>query len=381
MSSVDAPTRHEFQAEVKQLLDLMVHSLYSNKEIFLRELISNASDALDRRRFEGLTREEVRADDELHIRLEPDPSERTLTIHDNGIGMSRDEVVENLGTIARSGTKEFVRQAKAAAQGDAPDLIGQFGVGFYSSFMAAEEVTVVTRRAGEEGATLWRSTGDGGYDLQDTTRSEPGTSITLKLKPASEEDGLEDLTNEHVLRRVVKKYSDFVNYPIMMKVTRTQPGENEGDAPTITTEDEQLNSQTAIWARPKGEVTKEEHDQFYQHIAHDWVPPATHVHVNIEGTFEAQGLLYIPSQPPFDLYHPEMKRGIQLYVRRVFIIDECKELAPAWLRFVKGVIDAQDLDLNVSREILQQSRQMRAIRKQVVKKVLDELARMKEDDG
>lgn len=371
----EVATRHEFQAEVKQLLDLMVHSLYSNKEVFLRELISNASDALDRRRFEGLTNDAVRTDEELQIRLDVDRGARTLTIEDNGIGMSRQEVVENLGTIARSGTKEFVRKAKNQEGGLPPELIGQFGVGFYSSFMVAEEVSVLTRRAGEDRATSWRSTADGGYEITEAERAQPGTSITLKLKPVSEEDGIEDYTDEYALRRIVKRYSDFVSYPIRMKVTRT---ERESDGSTnIVTKDEQLNSQRAIWSRPKSEITDEEHEQFYRHIAHDWSKPIAHVDVRIEGTFEAQGLLYIPSEAPFDLYHPEMKRGIQLYVRRVFIMDECKDLAPSWLRFVKGVIDAQDLDLNVSREMLQQSRQIRAIRKQVVKKVLDELHRLK----
>ncbi|MBX2811600.1 MAG: molecular chaperone HtpG [Myxococcales bacterium] len=376
-------TRHEFQAEVKQLLDLMIHSLYSNKEVFLRELISNASDALDRRRFEGITNESLRSSEEPHIRLESDRANHTLTIHDNGVGMSTEEVVNNLGTIARSGTKEFVSHLKEQKQQDggtlAPDLIGQFGVGFYSSFMVAEEVTVVSRKAGENTATEWRSTADGSYELAETTRAEAGTSITLKLKPASSDESLDDFCDEYVLKRIIKKYSDFVSYPIRMEVTHTTPAEKEGDAPIIETKDEQLNTMTAIWTRPKDEVTKEEHEQFYRHIAHDWSPPLSHVHLRIDGTFEASGLLYIPSQAPFDLYHPEMKRGIQLYVRRVFIMDECKELAPTWLRFVKGVIDAQDLDLNVSREMLQQSRQIKAIHRQIIKKVLDELIRIQNE--
>ncbi len=374
--TTETTARHEFQAEVRQLLDLMVHSLYSNREVFLRELISNASDALDRRRFEGLTDEGVRTDEELSIRLEPDRAARTLTLHDNGIGMTREEVIQNLGTIARSGTKEFTRRLREAATEGSPDLIGQFGVGFYSSFMVADEVTVVTRRAGTEAATQWRSTGDGGYELSEASRAEPGTSITLKLKPNDPDDGLEDFCEEHVLRRVVKKYSDFVSYPIYLPVTRSEGGDG---GTNLVTKDERLNSMSAIWARSKNEVTKEEHQQFYKHLAHDWVGPVTHVDLRIEGTFEAKGLLYIPSKPPFDLYHPEMKRGIQLYVRRVFVMDECRELAPGWLRFVKGVVDAQDLDLNVSREILQQSRQIRAIRKQVVKKILDELTRLRDE--
>ena len=365
--------RHEFQAEVKQLLHLMIHSLYSHKDIFLRELISNASDALDRLRFEQVTNEALQGGEELHIRLEPDKSQSTLTIHDNGIGMTRDEVVENLGTIARSGTKSFIDKLKSTEGQLPPEMIGQFGVGFYASFMVADKVEVVTRRAGEETATRWVSTGDA-FDVEDATRDACGTSITLHLKEKNEEDHLDDYTDDWVLRRIVKRYSDFVSYPIKLKVW-----EDKGENGTKTLEDQTLNSQKAIWARPKDEVTDDEYNEFYRHIGHDWSEPLARIPIRIEGTFEAQGLLFIPSQAPFDLYHPEMKRGIQLYVKRVFIMDECKELIPAYLRWVKGVVDAQDLSLNVSREILQKDRQIRAIHKQLVKKVFDTLSTLQSE--
>lgn len=362
--------RHEFQAEVKQLLDLMVHSLYSHKDIFLRELISNASDALDRLRFEQVTDESLRSEAELGIWLEANKEDRLLTISDNGIGMDKEEVIANLGTIARSGTKEFMKGlADAKKEGEtSPDLIGQFGVGFYSAFMVAEEVTVITRKAGAETALEWVSTGDGGYTLEEASRNEAGTTITLKLKPSDEEANLADYSDEMVLRGIVKRYSDFVSYPIKLKAWKDA---EEGEGKVL---DEQvLNSQKAIWARPKDEVTDDEYKEFYRHISHDWNEPLERIHLKMEGTFEALGLLYIPEKAPFDLYHPEMKRGVQLYVRRVFIMDECKELVPAYLRFIKGVVDAQDLSLNVSREILQQDRQIRVIRKNLVKKVFNTL--------
>ena len=349
--------RHEFRAEVQQLLDLMVHSLYSNKDIFLRELISNASDALDRLRFE-----ELKSTSEGAITLVADAEARTLTISDNGIGMTKDEVIQNLGTIAHSGTKAFLAKLKEGeAKADAPEMIGQFGVGFYSSFMVASEVEVVTRRAGEDTSTRWVSTGDGGYTLEDAQRDEPGTTITLKLKDVDEDNHIKDYTEEWVLKDIVKRYSDFVAYPVKLG-------------------DDTLNSQKAIWAKNKSDVTDEEYNEFYRHISHDWNPPLAHIPVKIEGTFEAQALLYLPEQAPFDMYHPEMKRGVQLYVKRVFIMDECKELIPAYLRFVKGVVDAQDLSLNVSREILQRDRQITVIRKQLVKKVFDKLDEIKKED-
>lgn len=362
MGMTTTPERHEFQTEVQQLLDLMVHSLYSHKDIFLRELISNASDALDKLRFEAVTRPELLPSGELDIRLEADATARTLSVVDNGIGMSREEVVENIGTIARSGTKEFLKAVRESqGQGLPPELIGQFGVGFYSSFMAADRITVVTRRAGEETATRWESTGDG-YTIEDGERDGPGTTVTLHLKPKDEEDGLRDYTDEHVLRDVVKKYSDFVAYPVRLK-------------------GQTLNSMKAIWARGKDEVTEDEHREFYKHIAHDWNDPLTHLSVHIEGTFEARALLYIPSKAPFDLWRESGYRGVQLYVKRIFIMDDCKELLPPALRFVRGVVASDDLSLNVSREILQQDRQIQAIRKHLVRRVLGALKEMKEGDA
>jgi molecular chaperone HtpG len=377
MSPTANPERHEFQAEVKQLLDLMIHSLYSNKDIFLRELVSNASDALDKLRFESLTRTDLAGAGEPHIRVEPDREKRTLSVSDNGVGMTRAEVIENIGTIARSGTKEFLTALKDGARKDAPpELIGQFGVGFYSAFMVADKVTLLTRRAGEDQATLWESTGDGAYQLADGERDQAGTTITLHLKPEDAEQGLRDFTSDAVIKEIVKRYSDFVAYPIRMK-TWSQKAEGSTEAKTFA--DETLNSMKAIWDRPKGEVSEAEYRDFYRHVSHDWSDPLRTIPVKIEGTLEAYALLYLPAKAPFDLYSAEMKRGLQLYVKRVFVMDECKDLMPAHLRFVKGVVDAHDLSLNVSREILQKDRQIQIIRKQLVKKVLGTLEEMKRD--
>jgi len=367
--------RHEFQAEVKQLLDLMVHSLYSDKDIFLRELVSNASDALDKLRFEQLTRTELGAAD-LHVRIEADRTARTLSIADNGIGMTREEVIKNIGTIARSGTREFLTAIDKATQKDVPpELIGQFGVGFYSAFMVADKIVLTTRRAGQATATRWESAGDGAYTISDAERDHAGTTVTLHLKPGDTEHGVRDYTADHVVREIVKRYSDFVTYPIKMQ--RWRDGEKPSDPKVL--EDETLNSMKAIWDRPKAEVSEDEYREFYRHISHDWTDPLRTIPIKMEGTLEAYALLYIPSKAPFDLYSAEMKRGVQLYVKRVFVMDECKELMPTHLRFVKGVVDAHDLSLNVSREILQKDRQIQVIRKQLVKKVLATLDEMKRD--
>jgi len=388
MSSGTVET-HQFQAETRQLLDLMIHSIYTNKDIFLRELISNASDALDRRRFEAVSQPDLLPEGtDLHILLEPDSVARTLTIYDNGVGMSRDEVQALIGTIAKSGSKEFVDKMKQA-QGKVvpPELIGQFGVGFYSSFMAADKVTLLTRKAGEETATRWESSGDGTYTLEEVDKAEPGTSITLHLKSTEEEDGLHDYTEEWKLKEIIKKYSDFVAYPIQMKVARTEKEKDEegnvkpeGEE-TIVYELETLNSMKAIWLRPKHEVTTAEYEEFYKHIAHDWTAPLHTIRAHIEGTLDYTLLLYLPSHAPFDLYYREGRKGLQLYVKRVFIMDDCRELLPEWLRFVRGVVDSEDLSLNISRELLQQNRQIQRMRKGIVSKVLDELKHLKEKEG
>jgi molecular chaperone HtpG len=368
----------EFQAEARQLLDLMVHSVYSNKDSFLRELISNASDALDKLRLEAFRNKDLDPDitdtSDLHIEIEADRQARTLTIRDNGIGMTRAEVVDLIGTLAKSGTAELrqqLREAKNAAASE--DLIGQFGIGFYSVFIVADKVELLTRKAGESEATRWESTGDGTYTIESVDDAPQGTSVTLHLKPEDAEDELYDYTAEWKIRNLVKKYSDFIAWPIRMEVERRTPASDEGGAggeDTVTIETETLNSMKALWARPKDEVSDEEYKEFYKHVAHVWDDPLEVIAMKAEGTFEYQALLFIPSHAPFDLFSRDAKTGIQLYVKRVFIMGDCDQLMPEYLRFIKGVVDAQDMSLNVSREILQQDRQIKAIRRRLTKKVL-----------
>ena len=369
----------EFQTEARQLLDLMIHSVYSNKDVFLRELISNSSDALDKLRFEALKSPELLEEGtELRIFIDTDADARTLSISDNGIGMSRAEVQDLIGTIAKSGTKEFINKIKQSKEeGVNADLIGQFGVGFYSSFIAADRVTLITRKAGEEVATRWESTGDGTYTLEETERDEVGTTVTLHLKETDTEDGMNDYTQEWQVRQVVKQYSDFVAYPIQMDIERKEvekddkgkPVEGAEEKTVVTTET--LNSMKALWLRNKKDVTDDEYNEFYKHIAHDWTDPASRIQAKIEGTLEYALLLYLPAKAPMDLYHHGVRHGVHLYVKRVFIMDDCKELLPEYLRFVKGVVDSEDLSLNISREILQQNRQIERMRKGIVSKVLD----------
>jgi molecular chaperone HtpG len=350
----------EFQAEARQLLQLMVHSIYSNKDIFLRELISNASDALDKLRLAKL-QDGLEADtSDLHIEIETDAEARTLTVRDNGIGMTREEVVALIGTIAKSGTAELLGKLKEAKEAkESPELIGQFGVGFYSTFMVADKVTLVTHKAGTEGhGTRWESAGEGTYTIEDAPDAPVGTTITLHLRPKDEDDALYDYTDEWKLKEIVKRYSDFISFPIR-KVSSSGEGEPEV-----------LNSQKALWARPRSEVTDEEYHQFYRHISHDWTDPLEIINMRAEGTFEYEALLFIPSRAPHDLFQRDARRGLQLYVKRVFIMDDSKELIPDYLRFVKGVVDAADLSLNISREILQQDRHIQMIRRRLVKKVL-----------
>ncbi|BBX42973.1 chaperone protein HtpG [Mycobacterium simiae] len=372
----------EFQAEARALLDLMVHSVYSNKDSFLRELISNASDALDKLRLEAFRDKDLDPDgtvtSDLHIEIEVDKGARTLTIRDNGIGMTRDEVIGLIGTLAKSGTAELRRQLREAKnQKDSAaseELIGQFGIGFYSSFMVADKVELLTRKAGEGQATRWESTGEGTYTIESIEDAPQGTAVTLHLKPEDAEDELHDYTSEWKIRSLVKQYSDFIAWPIRMEVERRTPpaeegGEEEGKE-SVTIETETLNSMKALWARPKDEVSDEEYKEFYKHVAHAWDDPLEVIVMKAEGTFEYQALLFIPSHAPFDLFQRDAKIGVQLYVKRVFIMGDCDQLMPEYLRFVKGVVDAQDLSLNVSREILQQDRQINAIRRRLTKKVL-----------
>ncbi len=366
---------HEFQAEARQLLQLMVHSIYSNKDIFLRELISNASDALDKLRLEAYLDKDLRVDtSDLHIEIEADKQQRTLTVRDNGIGMTRDEVVSLIGTIAKSGTAELLSKLKESKNSDtAQDLIGQFGVGFYSSFMVADKVTLLTRRAGAAQGTRWESSGEGSYTIESVDDAPQGTTVTLHLKPEDAEDHLFDYTTDWKIKEIVQRYSDFITWPIRMDVER--PGEN-GETKRET---ETINSMKALWARSKDEATEAEYHEFYKHISHDWHDPLETILVHAEGTFEYQALLFLPSHAPSDLFMPEHKRGVQLYVKRVFIMDDCEALMPSYLRFVKGVVDAQDLSLNVSREILQQDRQIQLMRRRLVKKVLSTVKTMATD--
>ena len=362
----------EFQAEARQLLDLMVHSVYSNKDSFLRELISNASDALDKLRLEAFRNKDLDVDtSDLHIEIEANKDARTLTVRDNGIGMTRAEVVDLIGTLAKSGTAELrqqLREAKNAAASE--ELIGQFGIGFYSVFMVADKVELLTRKAGESEATRWESSGEGTYTIESVDDAPQGTSVTVHLKPEDAEDELHDYAAEWKIRSLVKHYSDFIAWPIRMEVERRTPAAEEGGEETVTVETETLNSMKALWARPKDEVSDEEYKEFYKHIAHAWDDPLEVIAMRAEGTFEYQALLFIPSHAPFDLFNRDAHIGIQLYVKRVFIMGDCDELMPEYLRFIKGVVDAQDMSLNVSREMLQQDRQVKAIRRRLTKKVL-----------
>ena len=378
----------QFQAETRQLLDLMIHSLYSNKEIFLRELISNASDALDRLRFEALTSPELlEGSEKLEIRLEADRENRTLTIADNGIGMSRDEVIANIGTIAKSGTRELVKKLKeSGSQKEILEFIGQFGVGFYSSFMVSDRVELVTRRAGEETATRWESTGDGTYTIEAAERPVRGTTIKLFLKPEDKDNGMDEFSDRWVISRVVRRYSDFVSYPIVLTAEKDPEIEDlakekeTGEKPKMPMEEKVLNSMKPIWTRPQAEVTQDEYKEFYRHISHDWNEPMKVISFRAEGRIEYQALLFVPSQAPYDLYYVASKPGLQLYVKRIQIMERCEELLPQYLRFVRGVVDSPDLALNVSREMLQQDRHITLIRKGLTKKVLDTLEEMKAKD-
>lgn len=368
-----------FQAEVKQLLQLMIHSLYSNKEIVLRELISNASDAADKLRFEAISNGSLYENDsELKIRVSFDKDARTLTIADNGIGMRREDVINNIGTIAKSGTKEFFQNLTGDQAKDA-NLIGQFGVGFYSSFIIADKVTLITRRAGETEAIKWESSGEGDFTIEATEKAGRGTEVILHLR-----EGEDEFLNDWKLKTIVRKYSDHITLPIVMKKSEWKDGENgEGGQMVATDEDETINKASALWARSKSDISEEEYNEFYKHVSHDYENPLAYTHSRVEGKQEYISLLYVPGKAPFDLYDRERRQGIKLYVKRVFIMEDAEKLMPQYLRFVRGVIDSADLPLNVSREILQDSRDVEAIKNGSVKKVLgllEDLAENKPED-
>jgi molecular chaperone HtpG len=370
-----ATERRPFQAEAAELLSLVVHSLYRNREVFLRELVSNASDALDKRRLEGLRDPALANAGEGEIRIALDAAARTIAISDDGIGMTREELVSNLGTIARSGTRAFLEKLRSAGDA-APSLIGQFGVGFYASFLVADEVMVDTRRAGTDAAWRWRSDGKGEFTVEAGERATVGTTVTLHLREKAGEDDEDpaDFLEVHAIRDVVKRWSDFVEHPIRIEYDEDEDGKVEHRTET-------LNSQRPLWTRPKDDIRREEYDEFYRRLAHDWTPPAEVIHFKAEGTTEYVALLFVPGQRPMDLFDGSQGRSkIALYVRRVLILEECQELLPSWLRFVRGIVDAPDLPLNVSREVLQQNALVRQIGKRLVKRVLESLATMLEKE-
>jgi len=400
---------YQFKTEVQQLLNLIINSLYSNKEIFLRELISNASDAIDRLRFKAQTNPDLLKDDpDFRIKIIPNKDNNTLEISDNGIGMTKEELIENIGTIAHSGTKDFLKKIEESKEPISAELIGQFGVGFYSAFMVADEITVITKSAESDKAYKWISKGDGSYSIEESEKDHRGTDVIIQLKNKEEID--QNFTEEWTIRSIIKKHSDFINYPIKMDVERIVPEEDDkadsdkeqkteilgsdgkpiSKTPEILDQDgkpvekepekkieeETLNSMKAIWVKSKNDVTTEEYNEFYKHISHDFSEPLEKIHVKMEGALEYYALLYIPSKSPFDLFNKERKHGIDLYCKRVFIMNNCTDLMPEYLRFIKGVVDSSDLDLNVSREILQQNAIVKKIRKNNVKKVLDLFASM-----
>ena len=369
----EAPVKETlgFQAEVKQLLSLMIHSLYGHKEIFLRELVSNGSDACDKLRFDAIANPELLDDDAAFtLRVSYDEAARTITVSDNGVGMSREEVIDHIGTIARSGTREFFKNLGADAAKDA-QLIGQFGVGFYASFIVADNVTLLTRRAGAPASegVRWESAGQGDYSIESIEKASRGTDVILHLRV-----GEDELLSGSKLRQILRKYSDHITVPILMHKSKW---DETAKASVLTDEDEQINQASALWARPKSEVTEEQYHEFYKYVAHDFEPPLAYTHAKVEGRQEYTQLLYIPQRAPYDLWDRDHRHGIKLYVRRVFIMDDAEQLMPAYLRFVRGVIDSSDLPLNVSREILQESRDVETIRGASTKRVLgllDDLA-------
>ena len=376
-----AKSKYKFKTDVKQLLDLVTHSLYSHKDVFLRELISNASDAIDKVRFESLTNADLLEDNsDWKIKFYVDKEKKTLTISDNGCGMTREDLTDHIGTIAKSGTQDFIQKLKESKAADNPDLIGQFGVGFYSSFMVADKVSIQTRTAGGKGCE-WTSAGEADFEIRDFPKLTRGTDIVLHLK----EDSLEFL-EEHELRQLVKKYSDYVEFPICMDVEKFEyPKDKDGKTdynakPDKRVEEERFNSTEAIWLKSKNDVSDEDHSNFYKQISHDFADPLKTIHFTAEGVIEYKALMYLPSKAPQDIYSRDAVKGLNLYINRVFIMNNCEKLLPVYLRFIKGVVDSSDLPLNVSREILQENPQMEKIKKGLTNKILSTLKEMKEKE-
>ncbi len=367
----------EFKTEVKELLDLMIHSLYSHKEIFLRELISNASDAIDKARFESLTNKDILANTgEWKIKILVDKAAGTLTVSDNGIGMTHDEVIAELGTIAHSGSKDFLKALQSKALKDKPELIGQFGVGFYASFMVADKVTVITRKATEKTkkAVKWESTADGSFIIDEAEKERAGTDVVLHLKAEDK-----NYLDEWEIRQVIRKYSDYIAHPVVMDIEREKEDPGDKNKKIKVSEEETMNAGKAIWLKDPSEITAEEYNDFYKHISHDFGEPAKVIHYRAEGTSEFSALLYVPAKAPYGILYKDYKIGPTLYVKRVQIMDHCEQLIPEYLRFVKGVVDSSDLPLNVSREILQSNKHVGVIKKNITKKVLDTLGDMKKN--
>lgn len=368
----------EFKTEVNQIMDLMIHSLYSHKEIFLRELISNASDALDKARYEALLNSELMGTKgDWKIRISADKGAGTLVVSDNGIGMDKEEAIEALGTIAHSGTKEFLQSLKNKDIQDNPELIGQFGVGFYSAFMVADKISVISRKAGtkDTSGVKWESTADGSFTVEDVEKEDPGTEIILHIK---EEE--KSYLDEWQIRGIIKKYSDYIEYPVVMEVEREKESSIEKGTKVKLREEETVNSGKALWLKDKAEINDTEYNEFYHHISHDFADPSKTIHYKAEGKSEFISLLYIPSRAPLDIFYKDFKIGPALYIKRVQIMDHCEQLIPQYLRFVKGLVDSSDLPLNVSREMLQNNRQTEVIKNNITKKILESLAEMKKNE-
>ena len=366
----------QFQTETKKLLDMMIHSIYTHKEIFLRELISNASDAIDKLKFNAISDPSILGDEkEFFIEVIPNKEKRTITIKDNGIGMTKDEVIANIGTIAKSGSKDFMEKVSKAKENKELEIIGQFGVGFYSSFMLADKVTLVTKAAGETKGTIWESSGEGEYSIDEVEKTGRGTEITLHLRADEEENNYSQYLEEWEIKNLVKKYSDYVRYPVFMDITRETKKEDSEEKITEIKR-ETLNSMTPIWKKNKNDITTEEYNEFYKGKFHDWVDPLKVIHTSVEGNVEYTALIYIPSKTPMDFHSKDFEKGLQLYTKNVFIMDKCKELVPDYFRFVKGLVDSSDFSLNISREILQQNRMLQNIANNLEKKIKKELETM-----